>query len=235
MSVNQGVTDARGWQAGADLDGLIAAGNGAPQGIWSDGTTAWVADIADDKIYAYRLSGGTRDAGRDITLADAKTMHPQWHLVRRDDRCGWRTGRDAKIYAYQLSDGTRDAGQDITLASLAGNDDPRGIWSDGTTLWVADFALADLAKFYAYRTVRRDAGRRPGHQHAGRDRQRSYATGIWSDGTTLWVADSARRQDLRLPAVRRDAGRRPGHHAGGRQRLSEWASGPTGRPCGWRT
>ena len=28
--------------AGKDFDTLIAAGNGSPQGLWSDGTTMWV-------------------------------------------------------------------------------------------------------------------------------------------------------------------------------------------------
>ena len=27
--------------------------NGQPYGIWSDGTTMWVGDSADDKLYAY--------------------------------------------------------------------------------------------------------------------------------------------------------------------------------------
>ena len=44
VSVNRGSLSPLGWQAGADLDGLRAAGNNAPDGIWSDGTTMWVAD-----------------------------------------------------------------------------------------------------------------------------------------------------------------------------------------------
>ena len=29
-------------------------------GLWSDGTTMWVADNSDDKIYAYDLAAGAR-------------------------------------------------------------------------------------------------------------------------------------------------------------------------------
>ena len=36
-----------------DFTNLIAAENRAPRGIWSDGTTMWVADTDDDKLYAY--------------------------------------------------------------------------------------------------------------------------------------------------------------------------------------
>ena len=39
-----------------DFDTLISAGNGDPEGIWSDGTTMWVADGVDEKIYAYSMS-----------------------------------------------------------------------------------------------------------------------------------------------------------------------------------
>ena len=38
-----------------EFDTLQAAGNERPHGIWSDGTTLWVADAADAKIYAYRM------------------------------------------------------------------------------------------------------------------------------------------------------------------------------------
>ena len=72
--------------------------------------------------------------------------------------------------------------QDFTLAS--DNPDPRGIWSDGTTMWVAD--LND--KLYAYAmsnkarvstqdfTTLSDAGN-------------TDPSGIYSDGSTMWVVD----------------------------------------------
>ena len=61
--------DARlfGWTPTRDLNGLAAAGNDNPQGIWSNGTTMWVADDDDDKLYAYTLATGGRDTARDIT------------------------------------------------------------------------------------------------------------------------------------------------------------------------
>ena len=71
VSINRGVADATGWQAGADLDGLRAVGNDHPYGLWSDGTTVWVGDRNDDKIYAYSLADGTREADRDIDIKTA--------------------------------------------------------------------------------------------------------------------------------------------------------------------
>ena len=77
VSVNRGVTALTGWKAVDDLDGLIAAGNDAPQGIWSDGTTMWVSDVGTGKLYAYRLSDGARDAAKDFdTLIAAGNENP---------------------------------------------------------------------------------------------------------------------------------------------------------------
>ncbi len=36
----------------------LTSGNDTAWGLWSDGTTIWVTDLADDKLYAYRLSDG---------------------------------------------------------------------------------------------------------------------------------------------------------------------------------
>ena len=61
-----------------DFNGLSAAKNNHPVGIWSDGTTMWVADTADDKIYAYNLGTKARDAGKDFnTLAGAGNNNPE--------------------------------------------------------------------------------------------------------------------------------------------------------------
>ena len=55
-----------------DFDTLAGAGNYSPSGIWSDGTTMWVADWSDDKLYAYNLATTERDAAKDFdTLADS--------------------------------------------------------------------------------------------------------------------------------------------------------------------
>ena len=56
LHVNRGVATLRGWKASEDFDTLIAAGNENPSLIWSNGATMWVADDADDKIYAYDMA-----------------------------------------------------------------------------------------------------------------------------------------------------------------------------------
>ena len=60
-----------------DINTLSAAGNNDPEGIWSDGVTMWVADDVDDKLYAYTLSSGERDADKDFnTLSGSRNGSP---------------------------------------------------------------------------------------------------------------------------------------------------------------
>ena len=54
---------------------------------------------------------------------------------------------DGKLYAYNLFTKARDPDNDFNTLQAAGNGRPRGLWSDGTTLWVMD---PDDEKIYAY-------------------------------------------------------------------------------------
>ena len=79
---------------------LIALANRASRGIWSNATTMWVADSADDKIYAYDLATGGRDPAQDIDTLDAgntrqlqQQVGPDGHLVKWHGHVGCRPGR----------------------------------------------------------------------------------------------------------------------------------------------
>ena len=185
VRINRGVDDPKGWNAGADLDGLIAAGNLRPYGVWSDGTTMWVGDLEDDKIYAYRMSDRQRDFAKDFdTLDDAGNNFPTG--IWSDGTTMWVANIiDSKLYAYNMSDRQRDFAKDFDTLDDAGNNFPTGIWSNGTTMWVAD----DIdSKLYAYRMSdrQRDADKDfDTLDDAGND----IPTGIWSNGPTMWVTD----------------------------------------------
>ena len=185
VSVNRGVTALTGWKAADDLDGLIAAGNVQPQGVWSDGTTMWIADRDDAKLYAYRVSDGARDSARDFdTLSDAGNNDP--YGIWSDGTTMWVADpiKD-KLYAYRMSDKARDPDKDFGTLSDAGNNVPVGIWSDGTTMWVAD-NFHD--KLFAYRMS--DRNRDPDKDFDTlSDAGNNDPSVIWSDGTTMWVAD----------------------------------------------
>ena len=53
----------------------------------------------------------------------------------------WVAGyQDDKLYGYNMRTKERDASTDFNTLSAAGNNEPRGIRSDGTTMWVADWS-----------------------------------------------------------------------------------------------
>ena len=70
---------------------------------------------------------------------------------------------------------------DFSLAT--DNADPRGVWLNTTTMWVAD--TVDN-KLYAYDLVTND---RDSSKDFTLDTENGGAEGIWSNGTTMWVAD----------------------------------------------
>ena len=53
-----------------------------------------------------------------------------------------------KVYAYDMATKARVPAREFNTLEAAGNWIPRGIWSDGATMWAAD---SQDAKIYAYR------------------------------------------------------------------------------------
>ena len=137
--------------------GILDAGNTSPQGIWSDGTTMWISDVegSDSRIYAYNLDSKERDDPKDITtLVDAGNVRPRglwadrttiWVLEHSSS-----APENTNLFAYDRTTHQRQEGWDNDNLVPAGNESPRGVWSDGGTLWVSD---EDDAKIYAYRDL----------------------------------------------------------------------------------
>ncbi|MBC6425493.1 MAG: cadherin repeat domain-containing protein, partial [Ekhidna sp.] len=171
-----------------DINALVAAGNIEPQGLWSDGTTIWVADDDNDKLYAYTLTTGARDAAKEFDLV-ASNRYPEglWSdettIWIADDNFG---SGNPKLYAYTLATGVRDAAKEFDLAT--GNTSPSGIWSDKTTIWVAD--ENDL-KLYAYTLA---TGARDAAKEFNLAEDNISPRGLWSDGTTIWVLELSIRK-----------------------------------------
>ena len=115
--------------SGREINALDTAGNLRPRGIWSDGTTTWVSDSEDAKIYAYYTE---RDAlvalydatgGADWTnSADWSTGAPvsQWHGVTTD-ASGRVSGLDLQDNALS-GEIPADLGNLINLEQLRLND-----------------------------------------------------------------------------------------------------------------
>jgi fibronectin type 3 domain-containing protein len=174
-----------GEDSAKEFDTLNAAGNNGSAGIWSDGTTMWIADYRDAKVYAYNLSSKARDSNKDFnTLAAAGNNSP--YGIWSDGTTMWVTDyADDKVYAYNLTTKARDSNKDFDTLVAAGNDLPFGIWSDGTTMWITD-PSDDKVYAYSLNTKVRETTKDFDTLVAAGN-SRPY--GIWSDGTTMWVAD----------------------------------------------
>ncbi|WP_420621973.1 Calx-beta domain-containing protein [Candidatus Poriferisodalis sp.] len=173
-----------------DFENVTGAGNLSPTGICSDGTTMFVGDSDDDKLYAYKMSDTTADSTKDITLNSANTEpRGMWCdattvYVANDDATSAN-----KVFAYKIADGTHDTAKDFEQLYLSTNtaaqnaETPRGIWSNGTTMFVAD---SDDDNVFAYK-----------HSDESQDSAKNLALtsandnpkGMWFDGRVLWVVD----------------------------------------------
>ena len=180
------------WTVDRDIEELDG-GNDRATGVWSDGTTLWVADNADgagDAVYAYDRESGERVEEREFAL----------HETNRAPRGFWSdrsvvwvsdSGRE-RLFAYDLATGERLEEREFELAER--NSDARGIWSDEETMWVLD-GRTDALFAYAL-----ESGELLAEYEL--DSANDDPRGLWSDGVTIWVSDHGAKRLIayRLPA-----------------------------------
>ena len=140
-----------------DSDLALHPDNDDPRGIWSDRTTMWVLDDRDDALFGYDLASGELLA--EYALHDDNDdPHGLWS----DGVSVWVSNHDPKrLFAYRLPaldadeesvgdenlELERSRDEEFTELSKAGNNSPRGIWSGGDVMYVAD---ASDGKVYSY-------------------------------------------------------------------------------------
>ena len=112
--------------------------NRDPRGIWSDGAVMYVLDSVKDALFVYDLQTG--ELLGEYAL-DKLNRSPRG--IWSDGVTLWVSDDGAKrLFAYELEDGAlvRVEALEFTFRSLlkAGNGNPRGIWSDGDVIYVAD-------------------------------------------------------------------------------------------------
>ena len=136
-------------------------------GIWSNGTTMWVAvsnlsssfSRTSQTIRAYNLSTRQRDSSKDINpnLSSNEYLSDMWS----DGITLWVTvsrfsPNTVKVNAYNLSTRQRDSSKDI-VSRLRNIDSYNGIWSDGTTIWISGrFGSTRSSDAYNLSTRQRD-------------------------------------------------------------------------------
>ena len=136
------------------------AGNSSRSGLWSDAETMWVVDIHDNKVYAYAMSDGARQADKEFDLG---LLRANIGGIWSDGATMWvvdaRTGSPLTAYKLDLNTdgsagddlGDRDPAKDI----YTGVSGAKGLWSDGTTIWVAS---RSAQKVYSFNMAPKDEG-----------------------------------------------------------------------------
>ena len=185
-------------------------------GVWADDDRVFVTgnrtqtldendnvlEEGDQKLYAFNAADGSRRTSDDFVLGG----NPNGGIWS-DGTSLWAMDQDGDLRAYNLSDGSDVSGSstDVSPDELRANPEvvsPRGIWSDGSTLWVVDedndkvFAFAlptDCTRFDRYcRQSGKDFDLSDGNDDAwGITAGRSSPT---SDIDTWWVTDTKDRK-----------------------------------------
>ncbi|MCY4616748.1 MAG: cadherin domain-containing protein [Chloroflexi bacterium] len=129
--------------------------NADARGIWSDGATMWVLDGGKDALFVYDLESGALlgECALDQANSDPRGI---WS----DHTTVWVSNHDPKrLFAYRLPTRRelaaaaedkaleRVSAEEFGELSKAGNNSPRGLWSDGDVMYVAD---ANDGKAYSY-------------------------------------------------------------------------------------
>ena len=136
-----------------EQDVVLHRDNADPRSIWSDGVTMWVLDGGDEALFAYDLASGevlaeyALDSGNDDPRglwSDGVTIWVSDHGAKR--LFAYRIPQDGETAREDEDDAAEE--EDLGLERVideefkdlpkASNNSPRGIWSDGEVMYVAD-------------------------------------------------------------------------------------------------
>ena len=153
-------------------------------------------DLLNTSTYVYEDSGNGANPGGGGARDGLVKPEGVWS----DGDVVWVSDVSRVVKAYRVSSFAERSGPEAVAKLLPDRSltmpvrsVPRGIWSDGTTIWVVD----------AFRDERVGVNHRPklvafdlasGNRNSGRDITGLNGTpeGVWSDGVTLWVSTSVR-------------------------------------------
>ncbi len=127
----------------------LAERNADARGIWSDHETMWVLDGRADALFAYDF-----ESGELLAQYELHSSNNDPHGIWSDGVTVWVSDHGEKrLFAYRLPALEEPAAEDAepqelervsdeefpnTVLSRASNNSPRGIWSDGDVMYVAD-------------------------------------------------------------------------------------------------
>ncbi|MYE45921.1 MAG: hypothetical protein F4X25_04060, partial [Chloroflexi bacterium] len=127
-----------------ERDIALTRRNRDARGIWSDGETIWVLN-RNPSLFVYDLTTGALLGEYELAEANS-SPHGMWS----DGVTVWVSNHDPKrLFAYRLPVPPseppeeppaleRVSDEDFEELGRVGNNSPRGIWSDGAVMYVAD-------------------------------------------------------------------------------------------------
>ena len=186
-------------------------------GIWTDSVIFWIADNSRRELLEYSTGAfidtftiprtSSNDTITGTKLTTEEILMPVKFTVGRDgssdiygyDHSGSKTVGSVdldynllptKLYKTDSIKFQIDYVQAIATLSGNSNDDPKGIWSDGITLWVIDGTDNQI---YAYDL---NSGVAKSNDYKFTNLATSGNTDprdLWSNGSTMWVVDGTAR------------------------------------------
>ena len=181
----------------------LAGANSKPRGIWSDGDTMWVSDWEPTRVFAYDMDTKARVRDKEFPvpakvsgtgIEETARFHGIW-----SDGSGvmWMVSlRDRSVYAFDMATGDPVPSEQF-IDSRPTFQAIEGLWGDDQSLWLTDAGStpSTVKSVWRYNNARQpgrdiqlDLGGNSGDQldFTGN----ANPVGLWSDGATMWVADS---------------------------------------------
>ena len=182
---------------------------------------------------------GSLAAGGDLTLSNmlsAPGTAGTYHYGACVDAVTGEHYTGDNCFAVEVTVSTHPhlPASDFNTLSDAGNDVPRGLWSDGTTMWVVDNPYSGTPKLYAYKMSDKT---RDSTKDFTLDARNASPRGIWSDGATMWVVDGVGETIFayKMSDRTRDSDKDFNNPAAGNDhRDSIWSDGTTMWVSDWR-
>ncbi len=192
--VNDAATDRTyryGAPGNAQSVSTLGSGNTAPRGAASNagGTRVWVVD-ANKKVYVYDAAGallGSWTAGSVASNAQIEGIATNgtdiWLVDAKKDKVFKYAGAASRLSGSQNA--ASSFALSTTFLGLAGNTNPKGIVTDGVSLWVVDDGSTD--QVYKYSLSGSSLG------HWAIDSANASPTGLTinpANVSDIWIVDS---------------------------------------------
>ena len=211
ISVARASNKEKGWRVYDDvLVHYIVDDPGHPShylmGLWADDSRVLTIAWRLNRLYAFNTADSSRRPYDEFVLSGNTNMG-----VWSDGTTLWAMDYNSELRAYNLSDGSLIPGQTVDVSPNGYGDNPevdapRGIWSDGDTIWVVD---RDNAKVLAF-ALPTDCPSNDNYcPQSGKDFDlldgNDDPWGITADADTWWVSDL---YDRKIYAYNRSDGSR---------------------------